>query len=123
MGAGLETMRPISREFAAYRNGRVFRLCAYVCSQTCVKRAASDPPPTASFAQIYQSRPRDCRYAVVAMWDVARYADRFYVFDLFNVKKTPKNELVVPRPRLVHDHLDAAIMATVLLYNKEPKNL
>lgn len=105
----------------AYRSGRAYRLYAYVCSVTCVKRTDRDPPPTATFTQIYQQRPADCRYAVASIWDYAT-GDRFYVFDLFSVKKNvTTNELIVPIPRLVHDDLDAAIMATVLLYNKEPK--
>jgi hypothetical protein len=94
-----------------------FRLHAYVCSVTCVKRSG-DPPPTVNFAQIYLQRPIDCRYAVAGIWNCGR--ERYYVFDLFEVKKNSDNgELLTPMPRLVHDDLDAAIMATVLLYNKE----
>jgi hypothetical protein len=95
-----------------------FRLYAYVCSVTCVKRSG-DPPPTVNFAQVYLKRPPDCRYAIVGKWNYPTHGDRYYVFDLFEVKKNNDNgELLTPMPRLVHDDLDAAIMATVLLYNK-----
>lgn len=99
----------------------VFQLHAYVCSQTCVKRVNHDPPPTVNFAQIYLQRPPDCRYAVAGIWVCG--TDRFYVFDLFEVKtRGHGGELITPMPRLVHDDLDAAIMATVLLYDKETKH-
>lgn len=111
-------MVSVELDEAQYRNGERFRLYAYVCSVTCVKRTDRDPPPTANFAQVYLGRPVDCRYAVVSIWDYCK-GDRFYVFDLFEVKKNSDNgELLTPTPRLVHDDLDAAIMATVLLYNK-----
>jgi hypothetical protein len=99
-----------------------YRVYAYVCSVTCVRRVDQDPPPSATFTQIYRLRPADCRYAVVGVWDFNLNSDRFIVWDLFNVLKNPATgNLAMPRPRLQHTDLDAAIMATVLLYNKEAK--
>lgn len=103
-----------------YRMGQRFRLWAFVCGQTCVRRMDGDPPPTATFQQIYQQRPADCRYAVTSLWLEGR--DWFGVFDLFDVKVAPQtNDVETPKARLVHHDLEAAIMATVMLYNKEAK--
>lgn len=105
---------------AAYRRGDLYRCHAFVCSVTCVKRTDRDPPPTATFQQIYRQRPADCRYVVVGVWapDPSKNCERFAVFDLFEVKKDQFNVLIEPKPRFMVDDLDAAIMATVLLYNK-----
>lgn len=103
---------------AAYRRGDLYRCHAFVCGVTCVRRTDRDPPPTATFQQIYQQRPADCRYVIVGVWMPPLGLERYYAFDLFEVKKDQFNVLVIPKPRLTHDDLDAAIMATVLLYNK-----
>lgn len=105
-----------------YQLGERLRLWAFICSHTCVKRMDGDPPPTATFAQIYQQRPPDCRYAILSRWDLVNHFDCYYAVDLFEVKRDLNtNELITPPSRLRHDDLDAIIMATVLLYNKEPK--
>lgn len=106
---------------ARYRRGETYRCHAYVCSVTCVRRTDRDPPPSATFAQIYQQRPADCRYAVVGYWapSPSTSSEKFLVWDLFNVLKNDSTgAVIIPKPRLMLDDLDAAIMATVLLYNK-----
>jgi hypothetical protein len=106
---------------AEYLMGRRLRLQAFVCGVTCVRRA-NGKPPTATFTQIYQQRPADCRYAVVSQWSMAQHVDAYFTFDLLNVEKhRDTGEVIEPKPRIAHYDLDAAIMATVLLYNKEPK--
>jgi hypothetical protein len=94
---------------AEYLLGRRLRLQAFVCGVTCVKRT-DGKPPTATFTQIYQQRPADCRYAIVSQWSLARHVDAYFVFDLFEVKKDASTgELIEPKPRLSHYDLDAAI--------------
>jgi hypothetical protein len=69
-----------------------------------------------TFTRIYQNRPNEARYAIAGHYSVVTHADEFLVWDLFEVKKDPDNQIVEPRLRLRHDDLDAAIMAAVLLY-------
>lgn len=91
---------------------------AYVCDASCVKRLPGIG--SVSFSWVYQHRPKACRYAVVSQWDVVKHADQFIVWDLFEaLRRLPSGELLPPKPRLVHDDLDAAIMATAMLYDME----
>jgi hypothetical protein len=103
--------------------GNRYHLHAYVCGGACVRRVTlGQRMPTVDFPQVFASRPNDCRYAVVSQWDMAEHKFRYVVFDLFEVKKktfaTMPDELIAPKPRLVHDDLDAAIMGTVMLYDE-----
>lgn len=97
-----------------------YKMHAYVCGQACVKRA-SPPISSCDFHTIWIQRPEDCRYAVVSEWDVVEHRDRFIVFDLFEAgvdwggKGTGK--AIEPVPTTMTDDLDAAIMATSLLYD------
>jgi hypothetical protein len=90
-------------------------LQAYVASGS-VKRLT--PISTVTFTQVYQGRTQEYRYAVAGQWDVAEHAWRYLVWDLFDAMlQDPFNQLIPPAPRLTHTDLDAAIMATVMLYN------
>lgn len=94
-----------------------YQLHAYVASGKVIRRT---PSSTATFTQVYQLRLSDYRYAVVSQWDCAEHSWRYLVWDLFNVKKWVGDygeTLITPAPRLTHTDLDAAIMATVMLYN------
>lgn len=97
--------------------GDRFRLLAYVCGADCVRRATEGREPAVTFTWIFQNRPKDCRYAVTSQWDIARHEHRYFVFDLFDVMVGPDSDVQAPRPRFTHSDLEAAIMATVLLYN------
>lgn len=81
------------------------------------------PPPTDStvtFKWIYQNRPNGPRYAVGSYWNVEHHRDHFLVWDLFNVMRDPgSGHVVEPHPTLTHHDLDAAVMATVLLYERK----
>ena len=94
-----------------------YKLFAWVCGADCVRRM-EQPSARAPFHHIYQNRPKDCRYAVCGEYDMATGADRYFVWDLFNVMKDPSDgSVITPKPRLTHSDLDAIIMATVMLYN------
>ncbi|WP_309646038.1 hypothetical protein [Phenylobacterium sp.] len=98
-------------------NGR-YQLHAYVCGVDCVRRY--DNLGTVTFTKIYQQRPKNCRYAVAGSWDIAINAERYLVWDLFTtMRKGAHGELITPKPKLQHHDLDAAVMATVLLYGEE----
>jgi hypothetical protein len=72
-----------------------------------------------SFKRIYQNRPNHARYAIAGNYSVEMHADRYVAWDLFDVKKNPSdNELIEPAPTLVHNDVDAAIMATLMLYER-----
>lgn len=70
-----------------------------------------------TFNWLYQNRPDGCRYAVASDWDAGAHARRYLVFDLFHVMRDDQtNRLVTPTPVRMCADLDAAVMATVLLY-------
>jgi hypothetical protein len=79
-----------------------------------------EPYGRVTFRFIYQNRPPEARYAVVGHYNAAAHTDEFLVWDLFKaLKKSSDGDLIEPRPRLRHDDLNAAIMATVLLFGSE----
>lgn len=92
-----------------------YKLHAYVLNGHVIRMS---PFGRVTFTRIYQNRPKEARYAVAGHYSVELHADRFIAWDLFNVLKDPNSGLAAePKPRLTHTDLDAAIMATVLLYN------
>lgn len=91
-----------------------YRLHAYVCGAACIQRF--DMPGTVSFTWIYQRRPKDCRYAVAGAWSSDKRREDVIVWDLFTVWKQPDGSLVTPVPFGKHSDVDAAIMATAMLY-------
>lgn len=95
--------------------GDRYRIYAYV-GHGSVRRATL--LGSVSFTWIFQNRPKDCRYAVAGQWMVDRHAERFVVWDLYKVMVSPIADVHAPRPRLIHDDLDAAIMATAMLYEE-----
>lgn len=104
----------------AYPTGNRYHLHAYVCGGACVRRVDTSDPPTCTFRQVFTNRPDGCRYAVVSQWDMMGNKSRYLVFDLFRTNAKFSNDaaaIIPPKPRLVHDDLDAAIMGTVMLYN------
>lgn len=92
-----------------------YQLHAYVCAPGCVHW--TEWMGTVSFRWIYMSRPNDCRYAVASKWN-----EQVLVWDLYSVEKfTATDELITPDPMRVHESVDAAIMATALLYDEKDK--
>lgn len=99
-----------------------FFLIAYVCGGDCVKKAANDWEAF-PFEMIYTMRPNNCRYAVCKerdLSDLLGLRGRFVVFDLYEVRAhKPTFKFKTPKPVLICDDPDQAIMATSLLYKGE----
>ncbi len=101
---------------AAPRNER-FNLHAYV-SKDDVR--SSNSAGSVTFTRIYQNRPDEYRYAVASQWDLAEHSERYLVWDLWSTMiRKPSNDIITPRPMLTHMDLDAAIVATQMLYGQE----
>jgi allophanate hydrolase subunit 2 len=96
-----------------------YTLHAYVCAQGCVKWRES--MGSVSFDYIYVNRPNDCRYAVAGEYDVKAQGERVLVWDLYNVSKNARGQLVTPMPVRVHVDVNSAVMATSILYDKPPE--
>jgi hypothetical protein len=95
-----------------------YALHAYVLADRTVQRF--DPFGRTTFHKIYQERPPEARYAIVADYNVELHRDRFLVWDLFKtLKRDGYKHLVPPEPRLTHGNLKAALMATVMLFGGE----
>jgi hypothetical protein len=62
-------------------------------------------------------RPKTHRYAIASEWD-ADVGESFIVWDLFHVWKGRGGRLITPKPRLTHFDYDAALMATIMLYDR-----
>ena len=94
-----------------------YKLYAYVCGRQCVRRTHYEGVVT--YRVIFNSCPTDCRYAVVSFYDVVRHEDRFAVFDMDATRRGVGNPLdIEPGPLDIeyYSTIDAAIMATALLY-------
>lgn len=94
-----------------------YRLHAYVCGEGCVKW--SDQISTVSYDWIYMNRPAECRYAVAGQWSVPKHGEEVVVWDLFDTQQRMVRghlTLIPPKPMFEVDDLDAAIMATNMLY-------
>lgn len=97
-----------------------YRLHAYVCGPGCVRW--SDQHSTVTFEWIYLNRPDECRYAVAGKWSTKKHGEEVLVWDLFDARQTRtrgKITLIPPRPKIRTDELDAAIMASSMLYDSE----
>jgi hypothetical protein len=95
-----------------------FRLHAYVCGDACVQYV--DNMGTLSFMKIFMHRPSNCRYAIVTRWNIEKHADEVIVWDMFETLEHIRTaDVLPPPPRHVCDSIDAAIMATTLLYEDE----
>jgi hypothetical protein len=93
-----------------------YRLHAFVCGTSCVKHY--DMMGTVPFSWVWQHRPDNCRYAVAGHYDSQVREDRVIVWDLHTVvTKPPLFEPIEPDPVATHTTVDAAIMATAMLYN------
>ena len=96
-----------------------YRLHAYVCRPGCVQW--QDTVGTVTFEWIYLNRPEECRYAVAASWSIPKHGEEIVVWDLFDTMVTKARghlTLVPPKPKFNVDDLDAAVMATSLLYSE-----
>lgn len=69
-----------------------------------------------TFSWIYQQRPKTHRYAIASQWKQG--GEQFIVWDLFHVWKDPGGRLLTPRPMLTHFDYDAALLATIMLYDR-----
>jgi hypothetical protein len=68
---------------------------------------------------IWMKRPQHCRYAIVGEWDVATHCERILVFDMYDTKIRGTVTLVPPKPRMICNDVDQAIMATMMLYEQD----
>jgi hypothetical protein len=94
------------------------KLHAYVCGNACLQTV--DNEGTMSFVMVYMKRPADCRYAIVTRYNVVTHLDEVVVWDLFEAQENLKTgRLIPPTPRLVCDSIDAAVMATFMLYEDD----
>lgn len=76
-----------------------------------------------TFNAVYQGRPPEYRYAILRWWSLPEWIWKYGAFDMFHVKRNQDGTVYTPPvPVLVHDSLDAAILATVLLYGDVPCN-
>lgn len=97
-----------------------YRLHAYICGPGCVRWA--DSLGTVSFDWIYLNRPTECRYAIAGKWSLAKHGEEVVVWDLFDATRTMVKghwKLHPPKPKFEVDDLDAAVMATSMLYDAE----
>lgn len=109
-----------------------YQLCAYVCGRACIK-----PGPFegwATFTQIVQSRPDNCRYAVARMAPVVKAGDTytvadptgpFIVWDLHDEElvrghRTDGAGLIAPPPALwMGDTEDGMVMKAMARYDHD----
>jgi hypothetical protein len=97
-----------------------YTLHAYVCGNACLQ--TPDVDGTVSFSMIYVKRPDNCRYAIVSRYDVDRHDDEVMVWDLFDAWENIRTgDITPPEPVRRAASVDAAIMATFLLYDEEAK--
>lgn len=95
-----------------------YRIHAFVRQGTIINRDSVRGRVT--FAWVYQNRPKNCRFAVVSQWDTTSHCWRYEALDMYGVQKEPQTQsLITPKPKLTHTDKDAALMATLLLYNAE----
>ena len=113
--------------------GLHYELQAYVCGHACVQ-----PSPFegwATFAQIFNARPNDCRYAVVRRVTIQVDYDNvvkhtkpggpFMVWDLYHdavvsrAKRVAQLTLRPPPPTWTGDTADGMIMKAMALYERE----
>lgn len=85
-----------------------------------------EPFSSVTFGHIFQNRPDQHRYAVTGRWDLPSRGWAFDVFDLYAAKLPHGKEwtaenIIAPKPKLTHTDIDAAIMASVLLYGSNEK--
>lgn len=92
---------------------KYYLLHAYVCGEGCVKW--NDNIGMVTFSRVFVDRPNNCRFAVAE-----EKPERVIVWDLYNVEQTVRSgKLVTPQPFGVHTTVDAAVMATQMLYDTE----
>lgn len=94
-----------------------FRLHAYVCGNACLQ--TPDVDGTMSFNMIFVKRPDNCRYAIVTRYSVDKHDDEVMVWDMFDAMENIRTGVISPPdPVRVAGTVDAAIMATFLLYDE-----
>jgi hypothetical protein len=94
------------------------KLHAYVCGNACLQKV--DNEGTMSFTMVFMKRPADCRYAIVTRYNIATHTDEVVVWDLFEAQENLRTgKLMPPAPARVCDSIDAAIMATFMLYEDD----
>jgi hypothetical protein len=103
--------------FQILQREKQYKLHAYVCGPDCVVRP--NIKGTVSFNYVLLNRPNECRYAVAGTWDTRKHGERVVVWDLYNVDMNRLGNFVTPKPVWVHDDVDAAVMATGMLYDED----
>jgi hypothetical protein len=96
-----------------------YKLIAFVCDEGCVKRVKQGYG-TRTFRDIYVNRPDDCRYAVATQWNPVKHEEEVIVWDLYEATTQPLfRDIQAPQPTLIHHSVEAAIAATLLLYEDD----
>lgn len=104
-------------EFEILSREKQYRLHAYVCGPDCVIRP--EIAGTVSFDYVLLNRPNECRYAVAGSWDTRKHSESVLVWDLYNVNMNRLGRFVTPKPVRTYADVDAAVMATGMLYDDE----
>lgn len=92
-----------------------YTLHAYVCGRSCVRHTSY--LGTITYQSMFNNCPQDCRYAVASFFDPSVFKPRVVVFDMNSTLRAPDCITVIPGPPIeFFDTVDAAIMATALLY-------
>ena len=94
-----------------------YRLHAYICGRQCIERMSY--MGTVDYRTIFNQCPLNCRYAIVSMWDIVMHEERVAVFDMDTTRTSYGNNSleIEPGPPIeYYSTVDAAIMATALLY-------
>lgn len=97
-----------------------YLLHAYICDGGSCVREVGDMG-TSSFASVFQRLPDGCRYAVVSQLKLGSDEKVYALLDLWETKTTGAplaEKLLIPKPLLVTDSLDVAIMRGSLLYGE-----
>jgi hypothetical protein len=92
-----------------------FKLHAYVCGNACLQ--TPDVDGTMSFQMVFLKRPENCRYAIVTHYNIEQHGDEVLVWDLYEAMENLRTGAIVPpEPVRKCESVDAAIMATFMLY-------
>lgn len=90
-----------------------YTLHGYVCGPGCWHPTSVQG--TVTFEYVYMNRPSPCRYAVASSYGAI---NPVIVWDLFQTKRDAQWRLYPPEPVRVGDSIDAAIVATEMLYEE-----
>lgn len=96
-----------------------YRIHAYVCDGgSCVREV--NTLGTVPYDKVFEHLPDGCRYAVVSHYSLAKRASVYALLDLWDtLVQEGTGRLLPPKPILVTDCVDVAIMHATLLYGEQ----